>query len=227
MFMVSSLLLIDPRESVMPFVMQGLKLADLKGVPLGRTARWCTVALLLGFVVAVPMTLYWHYDGGLGKASDGWTQRVSTMAFDATVRAVDRLDAQGNLEAAGTYSGLDWFRNLTPNPSCMIAFGITFAGVLLFSAARLRFARWPLHPVLFLILGTYQSRTLAFSFLVGWAVKVAVTKYGGASTYRRLKPLMIGVIAGDMLGGLAPMVIGAVYYYVTGQPPKLFRVLPF
>jgi len=226
MFMVTSLLLIDPREAVMPYAVQALKLLDLRKVRLGRTAAWGVVALVLGFAVAIPVSLYWHYDQGTGKVGDGWTRGVPQMPFDATVRVIERLDAQGLLEQAGTHSGWDWARNVTPDSTSVLAFSIAFGLVLLFSAARLRFPRWPLHPVLFLILGTFQSRTLAFSFLLGWLIKVVVTKYGGASAYQRLKPLMIGVIAGDMLGGLTPMIIGAIYYFVTGEPPKLFKVLP-
>jgi len=79
---------------------------------------------------------------------------------------------------------------------------------------------------MFIVLGTFQSRTLAFSFLIGCLIKVLVTKYGGAAGYRRVKPFMVGVIAGDMLGGLVPMVAGAIYYFATGEPPKRFLVLP-
>ena len=61
---------------------------------------------------------------------------------------------------------------------------------------------------------------------LGCLIKVLVTKYGGAGAYRRLKPVMIGIIAGDMLGGLIPMVIGAIYYFATGKVPKSFTVLP-
>ena len=226
MFMVTSLLLIDPRESVMPFMTQALKLVDLNRVKLGRTARWSAVALCLGFAVAVPVTLYWLYDYGSGAVADGWTRNVPRMSFDATVRVVEKLEAQGNLEQAGTLSGMAWLRSLSPNRPCVLAFGIAMGLVLAFAAARLRFPRWPLHPVMFLILGTFQSRTLAFSFLVGCLIKTAVTKYGGASAYQKLKPLMIGVIAGDIIGGVVPMIIGAIYWSSTGLPPKLFKVLP-
>ncbi len=30
---------------------------------------------------------------------------------------------------------------------------------------------------------------------------------------------MIGLIAGDMVGGVIPMIIGAVIYATTGEPP--------
>ena len=193
---------------------------------LGRVAAVGAIALVLAFAVAVPVTLFWQYDQGSGRVGDGWTRGVPRMSFDATVRVVEKLEAQGNLAVAGKIPASAWLRNLAPNGTCVLAFGITFALVLGFAAARLRFPRWPFHPVMFIVLGTFQSRTLAFSFLLGCLIKVLVTKYGGASAYRRLKPLMIGVIAGDMLGGLTPMLIGLVYYLVTGEPPKRFVVLP-
>ena len=53
---------------------------------------------------------------------------------------------------------------------------------------------------------------LAASFLGGWAVKALVTKYGGAAWYQRLKPFVFGLIAGEMLGGVTPMVVGMMYW---------------
>jgi len=94
------------------------------------------------------------------------------------------------------------------------------------AAGRLRFSRWPIHPVLFLVWSTYPGFCFASSFLVGWLVKVSVTHYGGATAYQRLKPLMFGLVAGDMLGGVAPILIGLVYYLGTGELPKVFNILP-
>jgi hypothetical protein len=36
----------------------------------------------------------------------------------------------------------------------------------------------------------------------------------------------VGVIAGDLLGGLLFMIVGAVYYRVTGSPAPGYRVFP-
>ncbi|HNR94497.1 MAG TPA: hypothetical protein PKK36_07805, partial [Kiritimatiellia bacterium] len=99
--------------------------------------------------------------------------------------------------------------------------------VVLFTAGRHRFAWWPVHPLLFLVLGTWQSCLLAFSFLLGWGVKKAVTKYGGANIYQQLKPLMFGLIAGEMLGGVLPMIVSVIYYIATdGQIPKAYQIMP-
>ena len=43
--------------------------------------------------------------------------------------------------------------------------------------------------------------------------------------YRRLKPLMFGLIAGDMLAGVGTSIIGGIFYLVTGAAPPQFAVL--
>jgi hypothetical protein len=79
---------------------------------------------------------------------------------------------------------------------------------------------------MFLVWASWGLQVLCHSFLVGWSIKLLVTRLGGAQTYRNLKPLMVGVIAGDLISGLSFMVIGASYYGLTGLIPKLFRILP-
>ncbi len=115
---------------------------------------------------------------------------------------------------------------MSPKAPCLIGFGSGLGMVLAFAAIRLRWPKWPLHPVLFLVWGTYAGQQFGASFLGGWGVKVLVTRYGGALWYQRLKPLMFGLIAGEMLGGLAPMAVGFVYWLSTGLPPKSFYILP-
>jgi hypothetical protein len=48
----------------------------------------------------------------------------------------------------------------------------------------------------------------------------------GRATHQRLRPLMIGFIAGEMLAGVLLLLFGALYYFATGQPPVPYRVLP-
>jgi hypothetical protein len=37
---------------------------------------------------------------------------------------------------------------------------------------------------------------------------------------------MIGLVAGEVLAGVVPLIVGAIYYHVTGDPPKPFSILP-
>ena len=99
--------------------------------------------------------------------------------------------------------------------------------VLVVSALRLRFARFPLHPILFLVWGTGPLRQFCHSFLLGWMVKALLMQYGGGDrTYQQAKRFMFGVVAGDLLGGLIFMIAGAIYYAQTGYLPEEYRVFP-
>lgn len=225
--MVSSLLLIDPREAIMPFAVSAFQLAERVKLRVGRVARWGSLALVISFIVSVPVALYWLYQYGAFRAGDGWTQNcVPRFAFDRSAEVATTLEAQGSVAISQGLHGFGRFLHAVPEPSLVTAFATTFGLVLLFAFLRRRFARWPLHPIMFLVLGTWQSRHLGFSFLIGWAIKKAVTKYGGAQRYQAVKPLMIGLITGEVVAALVPVLVGTVYYFVTGTPPKAFRILP-
>jgi hypothetical protein len=225
MSMLSSVLLIDPREAFMPFVVSGLQLSDQAKCRLGRTAVYGMLAVILGFAAALPATIYLQYRHGAIRVGDGWTtSSVPRFAFNASSAVRKTLVAQGALPAVDLRSGWARLADATPTLGCVLAFATTFVLVILFTMGRHRFSWWPIHPLLFLVLATWQSRILAFSFLIGWAVKKAVTKYGGADHYQKLKPLMIGLVTGEMLAGIVPMIIGAVYYWVQGEPPKSFAI---
>jgi hypothetical protein len=226
LLLLVAVLAMDPREALMPFLVNGFKVLDMRRVNVGRPAAWCVAALVIGLAVAIPVTLAFQYDRGVNRANYWSSVQAPEMAFTGTMRVQQRLAAQGTLAAAEATTGWARLLKISPQPSSVIGFGAGLALVLAFVAARLRLPKWPLHPVLFLVWSSFPGKWLAASFLVGWAIKVLVTKYGGASWYQRLKPFMFGLIAGEMLGGLTPMVVGLVYWLVTGQLPKVFNVLP-
>jgi len=67
----------------------------------------------------------------------------------------------------------------------------------LLALLRLRFAWWPLHPIGYLMLGTYPVQHLWFSILIGWIAKSLVLRFGGAKLYTDGKPLFFGLIVGE------------------------------
>ncbi len=226
LLLVTTVLAIDPRECLMPFIVNAFKLVDLSGVRIGRTAICCTVALLLGMAVALPVTLYFQYDRGMNKLDTWATQNPPKFAFAETIRVRQRLIAQDKLEATESVSGWQRLRHLSPRGPLLIALAAGASLVAVCTFCRLHFPRWPIHPVVFLVWATYPGAALAGSFLLGWFVKVIVTKYGGAAAYQKFKPAMYGLIAGDMLGGVTPLLIGLLPYFITGEPPKTFWVTP-
>lgn len=224
--MLTTVLLIDPREAFMPFTVNSLKLLDHRKLSTGKVAPWLIVALLVGLVVAVPTTLYFQYNNG-ANLSDAWGSQIAPgLAFDNVVAMEQRLEGQGRLQAASNISGWEHFTHMAPEPSLVIALVIGLVLVLLFTFGRLRFTKWPIHPVMFLVWSTYPAMWFSWSFIIGWAIKGAVTKYGGGTAYRQLQPLMIGLVAGEMTAGVITMIIGLLYYLTTGQQPKGFGILP-
>jgi len=225
--MISGLLLIDPREAMMPFAMSGIYLVDRVKLRIGKTTAWGLVTLVIGFMVAVPVIIHLQYERGAILSSDGWSaDAIPRFPYDVNVQMTRRLEAQGSLDQALASSGWGRFTDMDVDEPFLIGFACMFGMVLLFSVLRYRFAKWPIHPLIFLLLGTWQSKQLAFSFLLGYFIKSAVTRHGGAGLYRKLKPLMIGLIAGEMLAAVLPVIIGALYYLIQGNPPESFRVMP-
>jgi len=217
MFLVSVVILPAPGWAPMPFVVQSLKLAELSKLKISRTAGWTLVTLLLCVAIAVPVTIYWQYDRG--APGTGWPRMVSSFPFENAVKIQHKLEAQGTLELSDSLRGWRRFAHMSPTPSCVIAFFIALGLALGIGLCRLRFARWPIHPVVFVFLGGYQAKLMSGSFLLGWLIKTLINKYGGADLYQRLKPLMFGIIAGDMFARLVPMVAGTIYYAATGRSP--------
>jgi len=229
LFILSSVLMFVPLHTMLPFMANANKLADVNRVKTGRMALFGLGIMALAFAIAVPMTLYWQYDLGALNTGDGWlTLSAPKYAYNEALMIHDKLAAHGTLAAAGMDTG--WLRIAAARPSWthMATFCLALALTLGCAVARYRLPWWPLHPIFFLLLGTWQCQMLAFSFLLGWAVKSLVTRYGGHGMFQRFKPLMFGFVAGEMLASLLITVHGALYFCITRlPPPKVYEVFFF
>jgi hypothetical protein len=99
--------------------------------------------------------------------------------------------------------------------------------VLISYMMRLRFTWWMIHPVLFLTWGTWATLCFADSFLLGFAIKAAVVKYGGGRVYHNLKPFFMGGIMGEIFIATAIMIFNVWYYFHNGGvAPKRYFIFP-
>jgi hypothetical protein len=218
-------LTIDPRETLMPFFVNSLKLLELRGARIGRTAALSLLALVLGLAVALPATLHWQYAEGANLSDRFATWGAAGFAYRNTLRLKQRMEAQGiDANEGARAAGLRGIRPI--NPSVFWTAAISCALVVGFSLARMRLSWWPLHPVLFLVCAGWGTAVVGPSFLMGWLVKSFVTKYGGIRVYHRLKPVFIGIVAGEFLSALVPIVGSLAYYACTGELPRSFSVFP-
>jgi hypothetical protein len=226
--LASVVLFIDQRELYMPFISNALKLVDREDGPSpARSAPWFVAVVLVSMVLAGGVTLFLQYNHSLVQIGNTWGKdELPTYAFDALAHATSVSAAAGTLGNATATHGLASLGLLHPDRG---AFSWAVLGLVLAlgtAFARLRLPWWPVHPVAFLVWGTYPIFCFGPSFLVGWLVKWGVTSSTGARGYRALRPLMIGVIAGELLAGLMWMVVGAGYYFFTGRTPAAYTIFP-
>ncbi|MGF1449064.1 MAG: DUF6785 family protein [Opitutales bacterium] len=226
MGLLGAIIIADPREAFMPYVINALKIVEQRQVSVGRSGGLLFAALLVGMMVAVPVTLFWQYNGGRPNIDDYAYTEMAPKAFKDTLQVQQRLDAQGMLEASREVSGWARLGAISPNPTSLTAFGAGVGLVLLFAFARLRFTKWPLHPVLFLTWVTWSMNIFAINFLIGCFIKTVVQKYGGEGAHKRVAPVMIGLISGELLGALLPVLVSVGYFFVTGEKLEKFNVFP-
>ena len=75
----------------------------------------------------------------------------------------------------------------------IVGASITLALVVM----RSRFTWFPLHPLGFALAPTWAMMVFWFGFFVAWVIRSVVLRYGGLQTYRKLTPLMLGMIIGE------------------------------
>ena len=161
---------------------EGLKMAEVLGVGGRRIGGLVGVGVGLGLLAGYWSTLELVYQHGIfALDQQGGARSVARMG-----RYFHYLYAD-----AGTRSGpMDWDR--------LGGMGFGFAVVCGLSWLRLFFLRFPLHPLGF-VYGTGLGTLLWGSALVGWGIKTLVVRYGGAGTYRQLRPFFLGMILGELV----------------------------
>jgi hypothetical protein len=202
-------------EHLLPFVTNGLKMTTDAGLKPAGVALAYAGAILLTIAVAIPTSLWADYNHAAQLRRGGDSSEV----FIEAERVSNSLTLAGNLDKVYSYGPMDRLAHIQPPKKFVAAAATGFVLLLACSALRLRFTWWPIHPVAVLF-GLGGAGRFMFSFLLGWAIKTAVTKYGSAANYARFKPAMIGVVVGDLTGGFIFMVVSWVYYAVTGTIGK-------
>lgn len=226
LMMVTVVIFIDPRDAITPFLSNAFKMLENTRAAIGRVAGVSIGGIILGLLVAVPVTIYIKYNMGDGATSDWWASGVSSNPFDNAVFIRRNLESMGVVTEMEPQSFIGRLGYMSPELLCVVVMLLALLLVLLFTFLRYRFSRWPLHPIMFVTWASTPLRMMGGSYLIGWLIKKAVSKYGGNNAYNRLKPLMFGLIAGELLGALLPSLVGTIYFMMTGDRPPDFRVLP-
>ena len=201
------------RTAVAAMAMQSMSL-DEEAEPRRqwKNARYYLILLVMGFFICGAAHLYFKYNH-----SETLEANPSTPNYTGTLRlyaAIDRVEEQ--------MLGL-WDQTAYSQPGHM-AFGAAMAGALQY--ASLTMPKWPLHYVGLLLSYTHFAETIWTSVMVGWLLRVVPILFGGVRLYRRLRPLFIGLIIGEVLAAIVWFsVSGALAFY--GYEYRTVPILPF
>ena len=224
--LVCMILCFDHSQFLMAYLSNGLQMGRRLGLSAARLSSLTLGMYVVGAGLALVIALCATYEEGTPIECGFSYWQTPKMPFQAADTEVLRLTATGELEQARQRP---WYRRLDrihPKPSFVWAATLGFGLVALFSVLRLRVPWWPLHPVLFLVWATWPAVLLWSSFLLGWLVKRLSLKFGGFELVRRLRPLMLGIIAAEIAAALTFMVAGAVYFACTGNKPVYYQFFP-
>jgi hypothetical protein len=193
MMAIGYTLLADSREGLMPYATHAAYLGHRTNVKPLALGAWMTGAAVLAMVIAAA-TMIWISYAHHGHPDTYW----SVSIIEGTLRPIaDSTEAIQN-------SALSTPR--TP----WIEWGIGACLIWAIGAVRMRWSGFFLHPIGVLVCATYPTSRLAFSFFLGWLAKFLVMRYGGQGLYIRLKPMAIGMVAGEAAASTLFIIIVAI-----------------
>lgn len=176
-----------------PHILEALKLANMTDAPRREQRRLIGAmyaAVAIGLVSAAGALLFAAYRWGVESRFLAYT----AIPYESFGRAAGRL-------------------RHPQSPDVLPILGMAGGAVAssLMMALRSRFLWWPLHPVGYVLSTSgWIINYLWFSFFVAWAVKLCVMKSGGVRAYRRLAPLFIGFLVGEIVVGSLWALVGVV-----------------
>lgn len=183
------------RSHIMPSQMEAFKLAREHRISL-RSLVWpMLAAIAVATIAGMWACLHVFYgEGALAKCQG--------FAVWANLEAYNWLDS-------GLRNG--W----RAEPSRWIAVGSASAFVFGLTWMRSRFAWWPFHPLGYCI--GPALIWLWLPFLISWALKLMILRYGGLRMYRRSMPFFLGLVLGDYTSGAVWSLIGLIWQVPTHQ----------
>ncbi len=169
----------DIRFLTLPAQLDMLKLGDAARMDRRRMVFAMLLATVVAIVVGFYACLTISYQVGWGTAKVYAGPQWASKAF--------------------FNQSISWLSNptLTDWPGIYwMAGGGAFT--LLLMALRAQFLWWPFHPIGFVVANTGFPFSFWSHYMVAWALKVWVLRYGGMNLYRRVLPFFIGLILGDV-----------------------------
>jgi hypothetical protein len=168
----------DQRETLMPSLLNAMKMGQLAGLRLRPLMAWGAA----GIVIAAFVSLYAWLKLGYTKGAVTLT-KTATFFWHANFPYM--------LAAQYINPGMD-----------ANSFRVTGMVVGLVGFIGLFLLRWhfslPLHPVGWIVCRGWAMEQFWLMILLGWAAKALIVRYGGLTGYRAMRPFFLGIVLGDL-----------------------------
>ncbi|MXV75161.1 hypothetical protein F4Z99_12930 [Candidatus Poribacteria bacterium] len=192
-------LMFDMREILMPSVMNNFKLAE----PLRLKQRPFLLAMGIAIVLAMGVSYYSSLDLAYTHGAvnlQHWTYMISTTSPFNRLTSILQNPIGIELERLGSF---------------------IFGGAAMFGMLWMRhhYLWWKLHPIGSLMMTSYATYCFWGSFFIGWFLKYTTLKFGGVAYYRKLRPLILGIVLGECF-------IGGIWIIVGLMTGIGYRLLP-
>ena len=178
----------DWGEFMMPNFLHSFKAADEVRLARRRVVPILGIAIIVAILVSVYASLTLIYDKG-ALFLQSWSFVTAPRNYFQRMNNLIQFPVE--TKWAEVYS--------------MIA-GAGFTGFMLWM--RQNFVWWSLHPIGYLLGATYPPFHLWSSILIGWFIKYMALKFGGAATYRKIRPIAFGLIFGEYVMVGLWMIVG-------------------
>jgi hypothetical protein len=191
----------DYRTAAMPAQLEAFKIGQLARMNLRPIPVAMTLALLVAIVAAMvfSVNLYYTYGAETGKTYSGFVN-------------------------AGAYNW-NWLKGWLENPQpvrypAIFASAAGAAAIVALQWLRIAFVGFPLNPSAFAFAMTYAIDFFWLDFIIAWAIKGLLLRYGGMRLYRQAMPFFLGLILGEFVTASAWTIVGAV------MGLQLYRTFP-
>ncbi|MDA0337704.1 MAG: hypothetical protein O2782_21270 [bacterium] len=178
----------EMRTTVMASAANAMKLAAGPRLKQPRLFWAMALAVVVGMVAATWTTLYLNYThGGINLRQFGVPSTAWSFLEDKLRNPVG-------------------WEHIEPRLG-FVAVGAAMMGALIW--LQHHFLWWPLHYIGLPVGDSWVMGWAWFSVFLGWLVKAVIFRFTGTPGYQACKPIFLGLIAGQLMGGAVWMVVDA------------------
>lgn len=110
-------------------------------------------------------------------------------------------------EHAAFLNGEERFNAMAP-----ISFVLGAGFTVLLAFMRRQFWWWPLHPLGFVMCGSWSLVVYWFAILLAWLLKTIIVHYGGLTGYTKARPFFLGLVFGEMSIAVVLTLLDAIWH---------------